>query len=117
LHLVKAIPQQNSSSIFTKSKNKSIIEIKSINDFINDHKLSKIDLMKLNIEGSEYDLMESLIFKNNHLLVNNFQIQFHDFVIENAKERMYNIQDDLSKSHTITYKYEFVWENWKKNSL
>lgn len=108
---------QNSSSLFTKSKNKSIIEIKSINDFINDHKLSKIDLMKINIEGAEYDLMESLILKNNHLLVNNFQIQFHDFIIENAKERMYKIQDDLAKSHTITYKYEFVWENWKKNSL
>ena len=73
--------------------------------------------MKINIEGSEYDLMESLILKKNHLLVDNFQIHFHDFVIENAKERMKNIQLDLSKSHTTTYKYEFVWENWKKNNL
>jgi len=43
----------------------------------------------------------------------NLQIQFHDFIIDNANERMENIQTQLAKTHKITYQYKFVWENWE----
>jgi hypothetical protein len=43
----------------------------------------------------------------------NIQVQFHDFIIENATERMENIQKQLAKTHKITYQFNFVWENWQ----
>ena len=72
--------------------------------------------MKINIEGAEYDLLDSLISKNNHSIVQNLQIQFHDFVFSDVKERMFKIHSELCKSHSLSYQYEFVWENWKKNT-
>ena len=43
----------------------------------------------------------------------NIQVQFHDFIIQNAEERMINIQRKLELTHELTYQYVFVWENWK----
>ena len=43
----------------------------------------------------------------------NIQVQFHDFVIENAEERVNNIRKALSLTHVQTWCYEFVWENWE----
>lgn len=81
-------------------------------DFMAQNNISKIDLMKVNIEGAEYDLLEHLIETGFVKNIVNIQIQFHDFV-PNAKERMRNIQKSLEKTHELTYQYEFVWENWR----
>ena len=106
---------ENNSSLFRFSEHQILIQIKSINEFIEEYKITNIDLMKINIEGAEYDLLDSLISVKNHLIIQNFQIQFHDFVFDSAKERMVKIQSDLVKSHSLTFQYEFVWENWKLN--
>jgi hypothetical protein len=57
-------------------------------------------------------VLEALIAANLLHLFKDIQVQFHDFVIPNAKARMEEIQTALSKTHTLTYQYEFVWENW-----
>lgn len=104
--------EDNSSSINKSSSNSIEIQIISFNDFINEHQISTIDLAKLNIEGSEYDLLESILEAGNITKIQNIQVQFHDFV-PNALERMRLIQDMLSQTHELTYQYEFIWENWK----
>ncbi len=30
-----------------------------------------------------------------------------------TEEEIKKFQDQLSKTHALTYQYEFVWENWK----
>ena len=81
-------------------------------EFIEKERIKQIDLMKLNIEGGEYDLLEYMINSGRIRNVKNLQIQFHSFV-PNAKTRMQNIQSQLKKTHELTYQYEFIWENWK----
>ncbi|TRX34831.1 FkbM family methyltransferase [Flavobacterium sp. ZT3R18] len=103
----------NSSSVYLNGENKETILIKSIVDFIKTNNVKQIDLIKINIEGGEYELLESLIDNGCISIFKNIQIQFHDFLFENAKERMNKIQENLSKTHELTYQYEFVWENWK----
>lgn len=103
----------NASSIFITKTNTVEIQLKDIAEFLNENSVGIIDLIKINIEGAEYDLLESLI---NYGLISRFkniQVQFHDFIIPNAELRMRNIQQQLSKTHQLTYQYEFVWENWK----
>lgn len=71
----------------------------------------KIDLMKINIEGGEYDLLEHMIDNGSINLVKNLQVQFHNFV-PNAIDRREKIRRRLSLTHHETWCYEFVWESW-----
>jgi len=105
----------NSSSVFIESDKFEIIQLKSIIEFINENNIKKVDLIKINIEGGEYEVLEALIANNMFSMFTNIQVQFHDFIVENAKERMKKIQIELAKTHHLTYQYEFVWENWKLN--
>jgi hypothetical protein len=89
------------------------ISLVSILDFIKEHNIHTVDLLKLNIEGGEYSLLESVIKDGNIKVFKNIQVQFHDFVIDNARVRMRNIQRELAKTHQLTYQFEFVWENWQ----
>jgi FkbM family methyltransferase len=84
-------------------------------EFFLNHNLMRIDLMKINIEGGEYDLLEHMIAMGLIHKISNIQVQFHRFV-PNAKQRMRNIQNHLAKSHELTYQYFFVWENWKQKN-
>ena len=72
--------------------------------------------MKINIEGGEYDLLEALLSGDAIKLIKNIQVQFHDFLINDAKEKMTKLQEKLALTHDLTYQYEFVWENWKVKS-
>ncbi len=81
-------------------------------DFLTEQQVDRIDLMKINIEGGEYELLEYLLDKGFIGKVKNLQIQFHEFV-PLAARRMARIQDRLSITHELTYQYEFMWENWR----
>lgn len=104
---------EDASSTFAKSDNKTE-EIKLVDamEFFKENNISKIDLMKINIEGGEYDLLEYLIETGYIAQISNIQVQFHDFA-PNAIERMKTIQQKLQETHSLTYQYEFVWENWQ----
>ena len=84
-----------------------------IDDFLNEHNIRSVNLIKINIEGGEYDLLEHIIDSGEISIFENIQVQFHDFV-PHASERMLKIQKELIKTHYLTYQYEFVWENWKR---
>ncbi|MES2863870.1 MAG: FkbM family methyltransferase [Bacteroidota bacterium] len=103
----------NSSSVFLKTEDSETIQLKSIVNFIQENNIQSVDLIKLNIEGGEYELLEALIENNLIGIFKNIQVQFHDFLLDDGKERMHKIQENLSKTHQITYQYEFVWENWQ----
>ena len=75
--------------------------------------ITNIDLMKINIEGGEFPLMEHIISCGKQAIVRQYQIQFHKFV-ENAVDRRIQISRALSETHERTWCYPFVWENWRK---
>lgn len=89
------------------------IRIECFSDFIRSAGIDAIDLMKVNIEGGEYDLLEHVLASGFAAKIGDLQIQFHDFVPD-AERRMRAIQRRLAETHDLTYQYEFVWENWKR---
>jgi FkbM family methyltransferase len=103
---------EDKSSIFTNYKDTELVEMVKISDFIKNNNIDKIDLIKINIEGGEYDLLEDLINSNNIKKINTLQIQFHSFV-PMAKERMDAIKNKLKNTHYCVYSFPFVWENWQ----
>lgn len=106
----------DSSSIYGGGSGSPTVKITTISP---KHFLSivppKIDLIKINIEGGEYPLLSTLLFTRDE--ANRFrdiQVQFHSFV-EDAEMKRQTLREVLSYTHHLTYDYEFVWENWRRN--
>jgi FkbM family methyltransferase len=103
------------STIFFKNKedieNTVIGEIKNVNDFIVEHKIDRIDLLKMNIEGGEYDLLDALIQSGNIKKCSDIPIQFHNYGLWSV-ERRDKIKAKLIETHYLTYDYEWNFENW-----
>jgi len=103
---------EDSSSIFWGDGESEKIQLEKFSSFISTHQIKEIDLIKINIEGGEYDLLEDILESGLANKIGNLQIQFHRFV-EGCKEKRDLIRNELSKTHSLTYDYEFIWENWK----
>ncbi|MCK5819850.1 MAG: FkbM family methyltransferase [Psychromonas sp.] len=106
------IDNDASSTKITDIEMSESIQLKSIVEFIENNRIHKIDLIKINIEGGEFDLLPSLLDHEIITKVDNLQIQFHEF-IENSETKRNNIRKQLEKTHELTYDYYFIWENWK----
>jgi hypothetical protein len=104
---------EDGSSVFLESKNKETIELRDIIFFLKEENVLHIDLMKINIEGGEFQVIPRILKSGYIDKITNLQIQFHDF-IDNAIKQRDSIRDSLKNTHELTYDYYFVWENWKK---
>lgn len=108
------VNKDGSSSIEKNGISEKMVFIK-FDEMMNELALSNIDLLKINIEGGEYDLLDYLIQTKWIKKIDNIQVQFHDF-FPDARNRMTKIQQALALTHYTTYQFEFVWENWKIKS-
>lgn len=77
--------------------------------------LPEVALMKMNIEGAEYDLLNHIIDAGLHTRIRNLQVQFHEIEGEPFKDWHEAIQTKLSASHSLSWFYPFCWENWGRN--
>ena len=106
------------SSSFNNPNHKSAASIKcAVREFFNvidELGISTIDLMKINIEGGEYPLLNHISSVGAFPLVRDYQIQFHNF-IDNAIEERNKISNDLSKTHSQTWCYPCLGELAEKN--
>ena len=101
------------SSIFRSASEREEIEIVDVAEWLKAENIKHIDLMKINIEGGEYELLERLIGTRLVQIIDNIQVQFHEMGRDSAA-RMERIQKSLMETYQPTYQYRFVWENWKK---
>jgi FkbM family methyltransferase len=96
----------------TISKEAEAIQLRSFNDFLATSGIGYIDLIKINIEGAEFSLLEHLIATGTINQIGCLLIQFHIFA-ENATARRQQIRLALGKTHTLQFDYTFIWECWK----
>ena len=95
------------------SENSEKSVLKSIKEFVIDNNIESIDLIKINIEGGEYELLEYLVNDPDLIgIIKNIQVQYHTF-IENHESRRNNINSKLQNTHSRTWNYDWVWENWE----
>jgi FkbM family methyltransferase len=87
-------------------------ELKAIVDVFNKLEIPKIDLIKINIEGGEFDILPALISSEIIKKIAFLQIQFHSFVA-GANQKRTQIRDKLEATHTQMWNYNFIWESWK----
>jgi FkbM family methyltransferase len=87
------------------------VEIHDIADTWNSLELDRVDLMKINIEGGEYPLLERMMETGLLEKVGCFLIQFHEWH-PSAYQRRRKIRRALAHSHKLVWDYHFIWEKW-----
>lgn len=103
----------DASSAYRPGARAATIQLKAVIDFLEQQQLNHIDLLKINIEGGEYDLLPALLESDWINNITDIQVQFHRF-IPNAASRRAAILQRLAKTHQRTYYYPYIWENWRK---
>lgn len=87
------------------------VKVKSFKDAYDEMGVDNIDLLKINVEGAEYDIMQNIFDSGLKSKINNYQIQFH-YISPECENLLSNIREELSKTHKQDWNYEWVWENW-----
>ena len=102
----------NGTSVFSYFENSVDNKIDNItlNEIIRIHDLEKIDILKIDIEGAEYDILENIdpeLFK----IIDQITVEFHDFIDPELKERTSLLVKKIESygyetiSNSIDYKY------------
>jgi FkbM family methyltransferase len=101
---------ESEASIFYEDSNFEAEAIKASEIFgLINHK--SIDLMKINVEGAEYSILNELIKSGYINKIINLQVQFHLF--DDYKNNEYDdLYKKLSETHVLSWRFPFVWENW-----
>src|SRR6266513_1822562 len=103
--------RDDGSSVYRTAPERETIQFEDVAEFFAKNDIDSVDLMKINIEGGEYELMPRLFEAGLIKRIRHIQIQFHN-VGASSETRMREICRELSKTHRPTYQYKFVWENW-----
>ena len=113
------LSDSNDGSSFTNLNQRNVesirCELKEFFQVLADLQINHIDLMKINIEGGEFQLLQHISDLDKLDLIASYQIQFHNFV-EGSIQKRNRIIDDLRKTHECDWCYEFVWESWTKKT-
>ena len=88
------------------------IDVKDIRSYVSLYE--SIDVLKMNIEGAEYECIEALIESDMIRKVRHVLVQFHgvDNNVETSVAKWAAIAENLSKTHNLDWSYPFIWERW-----
>jgi len=104
--------EDNGSSIIKNNQDGcELITLKKFEDVLDNLGIEKIDLLKINVEGSEFVILPHLIQSGIIKKVKYLQVQFHSFY-PNAGPLRDRIRNELSLTHDEMWNYPFVWESW-----
>jgi hypothetical protein len=75
--------------------------------------LEEIDLLKVNIEGGEYDLFDRLTSADWLRRIRFVSVQFHEWH-PHAYRRRRAVRRALRRQHVECWNYAWVWELWRR---
>jgi FkbM family methyltransferase len=103
------------SSIYTDETPFGLVDvdIRDVAEVLDELGIDDADLLKVNIEGGEYDLFDRLIEIDALPRFRLVLIQFHEWH-PNAYARRRRIRRALRKSHEEVWGYSWVWELWRR---
>jgi FkbM family methyltransferase len=109
---VSLTDSEDASSANKVSGNAIAVDLKDIAQVIKDLNVESIDLIKINVEGEEFELLPRLVETGLQTKCKNIQVQFHTF-IPGAEAKRAAIAQALEATHHRTWCYPFIWENWE----
>lgn len=94
-----------------KGSSKLKVKIRSFCTVMQELGIDFIDLLKINIEGGEYELLPHIIESGWMDRIKHIQIQYHVFVLNSKKQRR-ALKDEMFKTHDMKWDKPFIWESW-----
>jgi FkbM family methyltransferase len=105
-----------SPATLKKQRETSQIQLRDVRAFMKELGDPEIDLIKVNIEGGEYELLDRMIENGLHLKCKRIRVQFHEWIA--GSHRMYDrIRAGFARSHDVEWEYPFVWESWVRKDV
>lgn len=89
------------------------IQIRDIVAVLDEIGLEQIDVLKVNIEGGEYDLFDRLDDAGWLPRIDQILVQFHEWHPQAYKRRR-RIRRALAKQHTEVWNFAWCWEYWRR---
>jgi FkbM family methyltransferase len=89
------------------------IELREADRALRSLSIDEIALLKVNIEGAEFDLFDHLIATGWLPRCDQLLIQFHEWH-PRARARRRRIRRALRRSHDEVWNYDFMWERWQR---
>lgn len=89
------------------------VTLVSIDEFLAAESITAIDLMKINIEGAEYDLLDHMLVHGLIPRIATLLIQFHGWPAGHEK-RYKAIVKGLRRTHTMTG--DATWATWRRRA-
>jgi FkbM family methyltransferase len=116
--LVMGVAGQGSSVCYADGPRQEVA-MRDISSFVSAKGITRIDLIKINIEGGEYSLLPRMIETGVIEMCEHLQVQFHEWIRPpgGAHRARRRIQERLRLSHELSYDYPFVWEGWQRRVL
>ena len=85
------------------------VETITLKDIFERNKIKKVDFVKIDIEGMEFDLIENLedsIFQK----INKFLIEYHDFYFTDGSQKLEKLKNKLNfMGYEIVTKHKFIY--------
>lgn len=103
----------DASSSFRKASATVTGRVEPVSAFFAREDIPVIDVMKMNIEGGEYDLLPALLDAGILPRIKLLQVQFHLFEAADIARRE-AIRARLAQTHDCDWNYDFVWEQWSR---
>ena len=101
-------PYLGSSVFYYPDAKEHKVESRTLKSIMNENSIDYVDILKIDIEGSEYDVLES-IDKETYSKIRQITVEFHDFIDPSLKNRNENVIKYLNslgfkhKSRSITF--------------
>lgn len=105
---IDGLRSRNSPEKSAESVSITSIDIQTIFDAV-----QEIELLKMNIEGMEYECLDKLISSNSLIKAKYLLIQFHNFE-DRSPHNLEKIHQGIDKDFVNIWKYEWMWELWKR---
>ena len=103
--------QNDSTGIFAKGITKETVEIESLPLIVAGW--DEVALLKLNVEGCEFEILEALTSEELMPKIKHLQVQFH-CIVPGAELMRDVICERLEKTHDCVYNKDWVWEGWTR---
>lgn len=113
----KIFINKDASSRFIEASQCELCSFLPLSDIMASAKIDRIDLLKINIEGAEYAVLEDVVSSNLIEKIRFLQVQFHGGK-EYTPERLASIRGSLDKTHHCTWRWSpMTWESWEKRAV
>jgi FkbM family methyltransferase len=88
------------------------VEIRDVTAVVDTLAPTGVGVMKLNVEGAEYEVLERLIASGRLPRVRQLLVQFHEWHPK-AYRRRRAIRRVLAQTHDEVWSYPWLWELWR----